>query len=121
MISNINGSGHVIVNNSYVSTYVGPNSSNPMQGFIRLNGNNLEVFDNSMWKSLSGGMPMIQLDSMAMTAIAWATQKQEEERKLKELAKDSQAVKIALDNLEKAKEQLMITAHLAKEQYETTS
>jgi hypothetical protein len=36
------------------------------------------------------------------------------------LAKDNQAVKIALDNLEQAKRQLDVTAKLARE-YETTS
>ena len=122
MLKGINGSGHVIVNNNYSSMpYVSPNSNNPATGMIRLNGNNMEVFDGSTWLQLSGSYPTVELDQIAQSSIQWAVKKMEEERKWKELAEKNKSVKIALEHLEQARQKLEITAHLAKEEYETTS
>ena len=121
MIKGVTGSGHIVVNNNYFSgPYVSPNSNNPMQGIIRLNGNNMEVFDGSCWIAMSGAYPSIELDSMTQGILKWAANKMEEERRWTELAKDNKAVKIALDNLEQARQKLNITAQLARD-YETTS
>lgn len=120
MIQGITGTGRVIVSNSYSGTYVSPNSNNPMQGIIRLNGSQMEVYDGNTWIALAGSYPTIDLDSMTQSVLNWAVVKMEEERKWTELAKENTAVKIALDNLEQARQQLNITATLARD-YETTS
>ena len=121
MIKGITGSGHIFVNNNYFSgPYVSPNSNNPMQGIIRLNGNNMEVFDGSCWIAMSGAYPSIELDGITQATLKWAMNKMEEEQRWTELAKKNQAVKIALDNVDQAREQLNITAKLARD-YETTS
>jgi hypothetical protein len=52
--------------------------------------------------------------------VQWARKKRDEELAWQNLAATSQAVKIALDNLEQAKQQLDITAKLARD-YETTN
>ena len=62
----------------------------------------------------------VGLNSDAESLLDWAREKRNEELAWKTLAKDNKAVKIALDNLEQAKQQLDITAKLARE-YETTS
>lgn len=103
----------------YVSvTYNGNN--NPMHGMLRVNGSEMEVFDGSSWIKIYQGSANIGLNSSASAAIDWAIQKMEEEKSWKELAEKNQAVKIALDNLEQARQQVDIIAKLARE-HETTS
>jgi hypothetical protein len=101
-------------------TYVGTNPSNPLQGMLRLNGSNMEVFDDSYWKHVDTAVS-VGLSGAADSAIEWAIKRMEEERQWAELAENNQAVKLALDNLEEARRQLSITAELAREYEQTTS
>jgi hypothetical protein len=98
-------------------TYVGTNPSNPFQGVVRLNGSNMEVFDGSYWKHIDTSVS-VGLSGVANSAIDWAIKRMEEERQWAELAKENKAVKIALENLEQARQQLAVTAQLARE-YDT--
>jgi len=110
---------HITIAASSSSIYVGTNPSNPLQGMLRLNGSNMEVFDSGVWKHVSTSAG-VGLSGAADSAINWAIKRMEEERQWAELAEKNEAVKIALDNLKQARQQLSVTAHLARE-YETTS
>jgi hypothetical protein len=101
--------------------YVGPNSNNPMTGMIRINGTEMEVFNGGGWQMLSTSYATVGLDQDILDIVQWARKKQNEEMMWQSLAKDNQAVKIALDNLEQARQQLDITAKLAREYEQTTS
>jgi hypothetical protein len=107
---------HIVTGGSSL-TYVGTNPSNPLQGMLRLNGANMEVFDGSYWKHVDASVG-VGLTGAADSAISWAIKRMEEERQWAELAENNQAVKIALDNLEQARRQLAVTAQLARE-YDT--
>jgi hypothetical protein len=100
--------------------YVGPNSSNPMTGMMRIHNTELEVFNGSNWQTISSSYATVSLDQDVLDIIQWARKKRDEEMMWQSLAKENKAVKIALDNLEQARQQLDITAKLSRE-YETTS
>lgn len=88
---------------------------------LRINGNDMEVFDGSSWIKMYGNSAHVGLNGSANEAIDWAIKKMEEEKEWKKLAETNAAVKIALDNLEKARQQVNITAKLAREYEETTT
>ena len=93
-----------------------------MQGMLRINGSEFELFDGLSWVKIYMSNADIGLSSSANAAIDWAIKKMAEEEEWKKLAESNQAVKIALDNLEKARQQVDITAKLAREyDTETTS
>lgn len=122
MIQNIRGSGNIYVGVAESGMpYVDMNA--PSAGMMRYNGNMraMEVYNGSVWLQLYGSSVELNLDNISQTALQWAVKKMEQERKWEELAKDSKAVQIALDNLEQARQQLEITAHLAKEEHEIIS
>ena len=100
--------------------YVGPNTSNPMTGMMRINGTEMEVFNGSSWQMLSTSYATVGLDQDVLDLVQWARKKRDEELAWESLAKDNQAVKIALENYRQAEHQLKITKNLARE-YETTS
>jgi 3-dehydroquinate synthase class II len=92
-----------------------------MTGMLRINATEMEVFNGSSWQMIPSSYATVSMDQDVLDIVQWARKKRDEEMTWQSLAKDNKAVKIALDNLEQAKEQLKITAHLAKEEYETTS
>ena len=126
MITNITANGNPLL---WVSTggstmpYINMNA--PSSGMMRWNGNNnsIEVFDGStnLWQQMYGKTADIQLSPQIQAVINWANLKMAEESEWEKLAKTNDAVKIALENMKKAKQQLDITAKLVKDHNETTS
>jgi hypothetical protein len=123
MIKSITSSSpHIYVAGGSTLPYVPSNPSNPIQGMLRINNGDMEVFDGSSWIKMYMNTADVGLNSSANVAIDWAIKKMEEEKEWEKLASTNQAVKIALDNLEKAKQQVSITAKLARNyDTETTS
>jgi hypothetical protein len=126
MIATITANGNSLL---WVSTggstmpYINMNA--PSSGMMRWNGNNnsIEVFDGStnLWQPMYGKTADIQLSPQIQAVINWANLKMAEESEWEKLAKTNDAVKIALENMKKAKQQLDITAKLVKDHNETTS
>ncbi len=124
MIKDIMASGrYVQVQGGSASTYVNGYSGLQGVGNMRYNtsNQNMEVFDGSSWITLNMGYAQVGLNGEAESLLDWAREKRNEELAWKELAEKNQAVKIALDNLEKARQQLDITAKLARDYEETTT
>jgi hypothetical protein len=83
MIKGIQGSAHVVVTGGNTSVpYVNQNVNNPVQGMIRINGTDLQVFDGSVWLSMSTSYATVGLEPTAEEAIKWVRRKMEEERDL---------------------------------------
>ena len=99
--------------------------SGPSSGMMRYNGNSqcIEVYDGSsnVWIQLYGKTVDINVNGNALAAIEWATKRMTEESEWERLAVTNEAVKIALESMKKARQQLDITAKLVKEHNETTS
>lgn len=126
MITNITATGSPLLwVSSGGSTMPYINMNAPSSGMMRWNGNNnsIEVFDGSMnlWQQMYGKTADIQLSPQIQAVINWANLKMAEESEWEKLAKTNDAVKIALENMKKAKQQLDITAKLVKDHNETTS
>jgi len=122
MIKGLQGYNGVTVNSgNTVLPYVAPNAANPMMGMLRINGTDIEVFNGSSWQYLSTSYATVGLDQDILDIVQWVRKKRDEELKLHSLANDNKAVKIALDNLEQARQQLDITVKLWREYEQTTS
>jgi hypothetical protein len=123
MIKGLTQSGrYITVTNGNASTYVNSYSGQQGVGNMRYNTSNqcMEVFDGSTWVMLNMSHASVGLNSEAESLLDWARQKRDKEMMWKSLANDNKAVKIALDNLEQARQQLELTTILARD-YETTS
>ena len=123
MIKGISATGrYFTTSGGNASTYVNGYSGAQGVGNVRYNtsGQQMEVYDGNNWITINTSIATVGLNNEAESLLDWARKKRDEESAWESLAKDNQAVKIALDNLEKAKQQLDITAKLARD-YETTS
>lgn len=124
MINNVMAQGrYVQVSGGTSSTYINGYSGLQGVGNMRYNTSNqhMEVFDGNNWVMLNMGSVSVGLNGEAESLLDWAREKRNEELAWQALAEKNQAVKIALDNLEKARQQLDVTAKLAREYEETTT
>jgi hypothetical protein len=124
MISNVFPTGrYVQVSGGTSNTYINNYSGSQGVGNMRYNTSSqrMEVFDGNNWQQLNMGSVSVGLNSEAESLLDWARERRNEELAWKSLAEKNQAVKIALENLNKAREQLDITAKLAREYEQTTS
>jgi phosphopantothenoylcysteine synthetase/decarboxylase len=98
MIKGLQGSGHVVVNDGDTSVpYVNSNPNNPMQGMLRLNGTNMQVFDGSTWMTLSTSYATVALNPTTEEVIDWARQKMQEDQGLHERMKQHPGLKQAYE------------------------
>jgi hypothetical protein len=117
MIRNISGGPHIQVNNGTTSyPYISMNSNNPLQGMLRLNNSNIEVYDGSTWLMLQSAYTSVELNSSANAAINWAMQKMSEEQRIKELAKTHPAVEDAVGYLREAEDRLKVVVALTEKE-----
>lgn len=122
MIKGLMGSRGIAVNGGDTSVpYVNQNISNPVQGMIRVWGNDMQVFDGSNWMNITTSYATIGLDLVTQEAIDWVKQKMQDEKELHQLSKENPAVRIALENFKRAREQLDVTIILSKEHEKSTS
>jgi hypothetical protein len=96
--------------------YINHNSGNPIQGMIRVWGNDLQVFDNNGWITLQSSYASVELAPDVAELIEWARKQRDQAIELEQLSEKYPAVKIAMENLNNAQAQLEITKILSKEQ-----
>lgn len=117
MIKGISPQGrYMYVNGGSASTtYISPGSVGA--GMLRWNPNMnaIEVNDGNMWKMLDMGYASVGLTPEAESLLDWAKKKMQEESEYNILAKDHPAIAIALENLNKAEQQLKATVILSKD------
>jgi hypothetical protein len=118
-----NGVGISVAGGNASLPYVAMTSENPMQGMIRFWGNDLQVFNGTMWQNTNASYATITLDEYTLELLNWARKKKMEEEVLLSLPNDNPAIKIARENINRAKkelaraeEQLKITEILSQEQ-----
>lgn len=105
MIKNLTGGPGVIVNGgNNVSPYINQNINNPMQGMIRLNGSDFQVFDGMGWQQLATAYPSVSLDGETLDLLQWARTQRTMAMNRLTLAQNNPALMKALEKLKKAED-----------------
>ena len=105
MIKNLTGGPGVIVNGgNNVSPYINQNTNNPMQGMIRLNGSDFQVFDGTGWQQLATAYPSVGLDGETLDLLQWARTQRTMAMNRLTLAQNNPALMKALEKLKKAED-----------------
>jgi hypothetical protein len=111
MIKGLMGTTGVTVSGGNTSLpYVGPNSSNPMTGMIRLNMTELEVFNGSNWQQLSSSYATVSLDHDVLDVIQWARTQRTLEMNRKILIENNPALEKAYQAIQRAEANFDILA-----------
>lgn len=106
---------------NYVNNYSGAQGIGNMR--FNTSNQNVEVWDGNTWITLQSSYATVQLDEDAIRLLDWAKRKMVEEEAILSLPNDHPAIKIAKQNVNRAKqalkeaeEQLKITSILSEEQ-----
>jgi hypothetical protein len=107
MIKGLAGGGGIRVLGGDTSVpYISMTNENPIQGMVRVWGSDLQVFDSTSWKTLPSSYATVTLDEYTLGLLDWAKKKKMEEEVLLSLPNDNPAVKIARQNVNRAKKEL---------------
>ena len=103
MIKGLMGKGCVVVEGgNTVLPYVGPNSSNPMTGMVRVHNTELEVFNGSNWQLLPSSYATVSLDQDVLDVIQWARTQRTLEMNRKILIENNPALEKAYEAIQRA-------------------
>ena len=98
----MSGSGINVMGGNVSFPYVPMNNNNPIQGMIRVSGQDLQVFDGSSWITMAASYPTIELTPDAQSLLHWAREQRDKQYKREALIKDNPALQKALEAIERA-------------------
>lgn len=96
--------------------YVNQNINNPIQGMLRVNGTDMQVFDGNVWTTMNTSYASVGLSSDAESLLDWARKKRDEEMELAALAETNPTIKDLLDTIKQKEEQIRIVRTLIKKE-----
>lgn len=103
MIKGIMSGSGVNVQGGHTSfPYIPQNSSNPIQGMIRVNGQDLQVFDGSTWVTLGSTYATVELNGDTQAIIQWAREQRDKQSKREQLIKNNPALQKAWEAIQRA-------------------
>jgi len=115
MIKGLQGDSYIFVSGGDTAVpYVTQNTQNPMQGMIRINGNLMEAFDGTKWMTMNTSYATVMLKPEYAVVLEWAAKKMQKEKEIQALAEKHPAIADLVDAVDKAEEQLRMTAALVK-------
>ena len=105
MIKSIMSGPGINIQNATVSwPYVASNSSNPIQGMLRINNQDLQVFDGTAWMNVGMSYPTVELNGEAQQLLQWARDQQAREKARFVKMKTNPALRKAYEAVQRAEE-----------------
>lgn len=103
MIKGITGGPGLIVNGGSVSfPYVPMNANNPVQGMLRINGQDIQTFDGSGWLTVGASYANVSLDTESLDLLQWARTQRQLEINRKTLIENNPALQKAYEAVRRA-------------------
>jgi hypothetical protein len=117
MIKGLQGIGRLTVQGGNVSLpYISPNANNPLQGMIRINNTDFEVFNGTGWQSLHSSYATVSLDQETQDLLQWAREQRNKQKELEEWAKTHPTLQASLEDLKLAQLKLDLVTILSREE-----
>ena len=118
MIKGITCSAGLIVNSGGLVNYpyIPQNSNNPIQGMLRISGQDIQTFDGSSWITVGASYANVSLDSDSLDLLQWAQTQRLLEMNRKTLVKNNPALQKAYEAVLRAEENFDLLATIAGEE-----
>ena len=109
MIKGLMGNQGVVVSGGNTSVpYVNQNSSNPIQGMIRIWGSDMQVFDGTAWINMATSYATVGLDQDTQDLLQWARAQRTMALNRLTLAQNNPALMKALEAVKRAEDNFEI-------------
>ena len=96
------GKGTVVSGGSYSYPYIPMNSNNPIQGMLRLNNQDMQVFDGASWLTVGASYASVDLDADTQSLLAWARNERDKQFIREERIRNNPALKKAYEAIQRA-------------------
>jgi hypothetical protein len=84
--------------------YVPMNSNNPISGMLRVNGQDMQVFDGSSWITLGASYATVELNGETQAILQWAREQRDKQQKREQRIQSNPALKNAYEAIRRAEE-----------------
>ena len=119
MIKNLTGvCGLTVSGGSPAFPYIPQNSSNPIQGMLRINNTEMEVFNGSTWQILNTSMATVSLDQEILDIVQWARKQRQLERDRAVLIENNPALENAYKAILRAEQNFDILSKFVEHDVE---
>ena len=95
--------------------YIGPNTSNPMTGMLRIHNTEIEVFNGSSWQLIPSSYASVGFDQDTQDLLQWARTQRTLQSNRQTLLKNNPALAKAYEAVLRAEENFDLLATIAGE------
>ena len=113
MIKGLTGGPGIAASVGMTYPYIPMNPNNPIQGMLRINGQDIQAFDGSGWVTVGASYANISLDTESLDLLQWARLERTKQRVLEERIEQSPALKKAYESILRAQENFDILDKIA--------
>ena len=118
MIKGITGGPGIVAGGGSMNyPYIPQNSNNPIQGMLRLNGQDMQVFDGSSWIILSASYAHVSLDQETQDLLMWARAQRTMAMNRMTLAQSNPALMKALEAVKRAEDNFELLSKFVEPDY----
>lgn len=117
----MSGKGTVVSGGNTTYPYVAMNSNNPIQGMLRVNGQDMQVFDGASWLTVGAGYASVDLDADTQSLLEWARSERSKQSLREARIRDNPALKKAYEAIERAEANFDILDKIVGEHLNTES
>jgi hypothetical protein len=96
------GKGTVVSGGNYGYPYIPMNSTNPIQGMLRLNNQDMQVFDGSSWITVGASYASVDLDVDTQSLLEWARTERTRQNLRLERIRNNPALQKAYEAIQRA-------------------
>jgi hypothetical protein len=98
------GKGTVISGGSVSYPYVPMNNNNPIQGMLRINNQDMQVFDGASWVTVGASYASVDLDADTQSLLEWARTERTRQAQRDERIRNNPALKKAYEAIQRAED-----------------
>jgi hypothetical protein len=96
------GKGTVVSGGSHSYPYIPMNSNNPIQGMLRLNNQDMQVFDGASWLTVGASYASVDLDADTQSLLEWARTERSRQALRDERIRNNPALQKAYEAIQRA-------------------
>ena len=104
MLKGLTGGPGIAASGGMTYPYIPMNPNNPIQGMLRLNGQDIQTFDGSSWITVGASYANVSLDSESLDLLQWARTQRQLELNRKTLIENNPALQKAYEAVKRAEE-----------------
>jgi hypothetical protein len=120
MIKGITGGAGLIVGGGTTNLpYVPTNPSNPIQGMIRVNNSDVQVFDGSTWVTMGASYATVELDANTQSLLKWVEAQRTMAFNRMEAVRQNPALSKAFEAIAKAEANFDILAKFVEHDHDS--